>query len=317
MHLLGVAKILNFGYQKEIMKRLSLTWLIGSVLYLVLTSLTVFAQSEKIPVSFIPKPNQVSHLRLQTEMQMEMTFEGDLPPEMAAMNPMKMNLKSVIGLTQKTGPVNKQGKIEMEITYDEVASEMTMNGNPVPLGDLGAQTKGKKITATFTQQGEMVEVNAPADMPVTKDALKELMKSVYGNLPKDPLAIGETATMPLNMALPLPGIAPINLGGQMKIKLARIDKDGTSRIARLDQIIDATLLGPIEFASPQGQIKMNFDFKMTGTGFSELDVDKVLVKSGESTTTLEGKASAPANSAVPIPGFSIKGIVKTVITGTN
>lgn len=304
------------------MKRISLFFLPMAILSLCLLS-TAFAQtekSEKVLLHLTPKPEQTTKLRMTMEMDMELRFEGDIPPELAAMNPMKMQMKSVTAFTQKTGALDKQGRFEMELIYDDVASEMMMNGNPVPVGAETAKLNGKKIKVTMDQKGGIFDVQSPAEIQMDAAAFKELLKSLYGALPTEPLAIGETATVPLSMALPLPlpGAGPLNLVGSSKVKLLAVEKEGTQQIAKLDSIMEARINSVVDFPSPNGEAKMKMDFSMTGGGPSSVNLDKATVKTNDITMKMEGKISpAPEAADAKLPTIGLKGTIKNIVTSSN
>lgn len=305
------------------MKRISLFLLPMAILYLCLTSVTVLAQTEKpekVSLGMTPKPDQTTKLRMVTEVDMELSFEGEVPPELAALNPMKMLMKSTTAFTQKTGPLDKQGQFEMELIYDDVNSEMMMNGNVLPSGGEATQLKGKKIKVTMDQKGKIFDVQSPPEIQMDAAAFKELLKSLYGALPTEPMAVGETATVPLSLALPLPlpGAGPLNLQGNSKIKLLAVEKDGNHRIAKMDSTVEARVNTLVDFPSQTGPAKMKMNFSMTGGGPSSVNLDKATVKSSETTMTLEGKMSPAGESATAkLPTIALKGTVKTTVTGSN
>ena len=99
---------------------------------------------------------------------MEVSFEGNsLPPGVTG--PMKVVTKVTIALTQKTGSANAQGDIEAELTYDEVRSDSTMNGQPMARNNAADSFAGKKLAVTFDKLGSVVNVKVPAE---TSDCLK-------------------------------------------------------------------------------------------------------------------------------------------------
>lgn len=305
------------------MKRISLFLLPLAALSLCVISATTFAQTdtpEKVSLKMTPKPDQTTRLRMVTEVDMELSFEGEIPPELAALNPMKMQMKSVTGITQKTGPLNKQGQFVMELIYDEVNAEMTMNGNALPGGGDVGQLKGKKVKVTLDQKGTIFEVQSPPEIQMDAAAFKQLLKSLYGALPDEPMATGETATVPLSMALPLPlpGSGPINLVGSSKLKLLAVEKEGDSRIAKMEAVVEARMTNLTDFPSRNGPAKMKMDFSMTGGGTSSVNLDKATVKTNETTMKLEGRMSpAPESADAKLPAIAMKGSVKTTVTGGN
>lgn len=306
------------------MKRISLFLLPVAILALSLVSATAFAQTEKpekVSLHMTPKPDQTAKLRMATEVDLEMSFEGAVPPAQAALNPMKIQMKSVTAFTQKTGALDKQNRFEMEMVYDDVTSEMTMNGNALPIGEEMAQLKGKKIKVTMDQSGNVFDVQAPKETQMDSATFKELLKSLYGALPTEPMTVGETATVPLTMALPLPlpgNNGPLNLQGSSKIKLLAIEKEGANRLAKLETVSEARITSVVDFPGQNGPAKMKMDFSMTGGGPSSVNLDKGMVKTNELLMTLQGKMSPASESAdAKLPTMVLKGTVKTIVTSVN
>ncbi|MFN0111019.1 MAG: hypothetical protein ACKVZH_19335 [Blastocatellia bacterium] len=306
------------------MKRISLFLLPMAFVSLVFASMTTFAQTEKpekISLRITPKPDQSVRLRMVTEMDIEMNFEGAAASEQAALPPMKMQMKSATTFTQKTGPLDKQNRFEMELVYDDVSAEMMMNGNAFPVGDEMAKLKGMKIKVTMDQSGNIFDVQAPKEAQMDAATFKELLKSLYGALPTELMAVGETATVPLTMALslPLPGSnGPLNLQGSSKIKLLAIEKEGTNRLAKLETVSEARMTSVLDFPSPNGPAKMKMDFSMTGGGPSSINLDNATVKTNDLIMTLQGKMSpAPESADAKLPTMALKGTVKTIVTSVN
>ena len=134
---------------------------------------------------------------------------------------------------------------------------------------------------TYDQQGNLIDVNASADSPLPKESLQEFLKSIYGYLPTEPMAIGEMMSLPLKQSLPLPvpGGLPLTLEGTMQIKLAAVTKEGNGRIAKFDQTTDAKMTNAVEVPGPDGQkTKMSMDFKMSGGGSPTINLDKGWLK---------------------------------------
>lgn len=306
------------------MKRISLFLLPMAFVSLVLASMTTFAQTEKpekVSLRLAPKPDQTAKLRMVSEIDLEMSFDGVAGSDQPALPMMKMQMKSVTAFTQKTGSLDKQNRFEMELVYDDVSAEMMMNGNAIPVGDEMTKLKGQKIKVTMDQSGDIFDVQAPKETQMDAATFKELLKSLYGALPTEPMAVGETATVPLTMALPLPlpgSNGPLNLQGSSKIKLLAIEKDGTNRLAKLDTISEARLTSVMDFPGANGPAKVKLDFSMTGGGPSSVNLDKGLVKTNDVIMTLQGKMTpAPESADAKLPAMALKGTVKTIVTSVN
>jgi hypothetical protein len=284
------------------------------------TAPAAFVQSEKITIKMVPEPNQTVRMRMVQEMEMEMAFEGNVPPELAARGPMKMAMKTAFAMTQKVGAPNKQGNIESEVTYDEVSTEATMNGQPMPLGDEVGKFAGKKLTATFDKQGNLTDFKIPPGLGLPEESFKQMLKSFYGNLPATSIVVGGTVSTPLDFTIPLPmpGAAPMKMDGQVNYKLVSVEKEPDGRIARFDQTIDGKMVSQMEIPSPNGNVKMSIDFKMNGGGDLLMNVDKGVVKSSEVKSTFGGKIKmAGESSDTKLPDINLQGTMKVTITGGN
>src|SRR5262245_6551427 len=136
-----------------------------------MASITAFAQSEKIKFKMVPEPNQTVRMRAVQDMELNMSFESETPPAGALPEPVKMMARAVFALTQKVGAPDKEGNVNAELNYDEVSSEMILNGQPMQIGDKVDNFIGKKITATFNSRGEMIDLKVPPDLGLPEETL--------------------------------------------------------------------------------------------------------------------------------------------------
>src|SRR5215475_643174 len=157
-------------------------------------SMIAFAQSEKISLKIFPEPNQTVRLRMAQEMELERSFESETPLSAPLPGPMKMIVKNVFALTHKIGSRDNEGNIAAELTYDEVNSETTINGEPMQTDYAAGKFIGKKILATFNKQGEVIDLKIPPEMGLPEEAFKQMIKSLYGSVPQAPIGVGEIAT---------------------------------------------------------------------------------------------------------------------------
>src|SRR5262245_59479061 len=139
-------------------------------------TITAFAQSEKITLKMVPEPNQTVRMRMVQQMEMEMSFEGDASSANTLPEPMKMVAKTVFALTQKVGAPDKEGNLTAEMTYDELISEMTMNGQPMQIGDATDKFIGKKIITTFNKKGEIIDLKMTPDLIRTEREINKMLK---------------------------------------------------------------------------------------------------------------------------------------------
>src|SRR5215510_7221248 len=121
-----------------------------------------FTQSEKISLRLLPRPNQIIWVRMGGETDVDMSFDSDLSVPATAMVPVTLGTKTVVEITQKSGPANAQGHIEAEITYEEVSTGVTMNGQAMPANDTSRGFIGKKVTVMFHKQASVLNIKVPA-----------------------------------------------------------------------------------------------------------------------------------------------------------
>jgi hypothetical protein len=283
-------------------------------------SITAFAQSEKIKFKMVPAPNQTVRMRAVQDLELNMSFESETPSAGALPEPVKMTARAVFALTQKVGAPDKEGNVSAEVTYDEVSSELMMNDQPMQIGDKVDNFIGKKITATFNSRGEIIDLKVPPDMGLPEESFKQLLKSVYGNLPETPLGVGEVANAPLDFTIPLPvpGAPPLKIDGQIKFTLVSVEKDATGRTAKFDQTMDGKMASDMEVPGPAGQIKMSLDFKLNGGGGMVMNVDKGFLKSSDSKMTFSGKLKMAGESgATKSPTMNFQGTMRVTVTGSN
>ena len=270
------------------------------------------AQSERVSVRMAPQPGQSVRLAMTQEMDFDIGFDGAMPPGFSGM---KILTRTTMTMTQKTGPRKADGTVDAELTYEEFRAETLMNGQPMPAEPVD-QIVGKTVSVTYARDGQIVSVKGLPAGGLTDDAFKEMMGSILGNLPAAPIGVGETATTPLNFAvpLPLPGAGPMQLSGENRIRLISIDKDNQGRSARFDSTVTGTMVN--EMASPDGKGNLTFDFTMEGGGTTVLDLDRGLPRSALATTTLNGKITpntvAPATS---LPPMTMRATIRVTMTG--
>jgi hypothetical protein len=288
-------------------------------LIVALCSISVAAQSEKYLIRVVPKPKTTSTLKMVQETDLDITVEGG-PADSSALPPqMKMLGKTTMGMKLKTTEATKEGHIPLEITYENVNMEMTMNGNPVSNNDASSKLDGKSFTVTYNEKGDIVDVKSAPELQMPEESLKEILRAVLGAGPAAPISVGESATNPLKMALPLPipSSEPLNMNGSIKTTLLAVEKSGADRIAKLNQVTDASLVSSLNIPTPDGNaIKMDFDMKMSGGGVSQLNLDQGRMKSSDSSINIDGKfgMSSPEGKMIT---FVVKGTIKVAVTGGN
>ena len=287
---------------------------------LVAVPLALAAQGETVSLGPMPWPNQTIKNTMTQDIDMEFTVTG-APPGGAARQdpqgpqgsrgPIRSVGKIVFDSTQTVGGWDAEGHLTMNTTYDRVTADMTIDGRAIPSQNIFDTLKGKTLTAIFDAQGKVVDFRVPNDLAALLPSLKELIVSATGRLPSATLAVGETATAPLNMTLPLPttGAAPMTLTGQTTFKLLSIHRDGDERIATLEQKSEGKLASSTELPGSTGPLAMNFDFTVVGSGTTQWNPDSGFVKSSDATSTIDGTMGGPI-------GMTMHGTIRVHIEGT-
>lgn len=293
------------------MRKPSLSAFVGLFVCWLGSSAIAPGQSEKVVVRLMPKPGTTVHYRMTQEMDFDIEREGTATPE-----PMKMLGGMRMATSQKTGTADADGRFETELVYDELSSEMKMNGKPLPgLGSMDWFV-GKKIRITYDRDGTLLEVKAPG-LPV--EALRQMITSFYGILPAEPMGIGDTARMPFSMALPIPILSgrPSNMEGHTTYKLVGLDREGSDRLARLEQSIEAKLTIPLSDTQSGGPTPMSIEAEMKGSGTVQLNLDRGLIQTNDTLMTIDMKIAAAAPSATTNPNITMHGQLKMTIRGSQ
>jgi hypothetical protein len=297
------------------MKKLSLSLL--AILFCNFFTGNVIAQSDKVSFRIVPKPNHTSQYTLTQEMVMEGTFVGEVPGPFGLTNTVKMEVKLVMGLINKTGSIDKDGRLEAEIAFDQVNTEMTINGSQHPFGEHMKKFIGKKTKIIIDRKGELLDFSLPDDSSIPYEALGMMLQTIYGNRPFEPLSIGETAILPLNMDFPVPvPLSPlIKLDSKVKTKLVSLGTGTNGRVAKFDHTTEAKIINTIELDWPSGKVPMNIDLNMNGSGTTQFILDTGLVKASEIKMTLDGKIVITTD--LQLPEMLTKGTIKATVVSTN
>jgi hypothetical protein len=299
------------------MKRLFGAPVVVASLIVNLAATVVFAQSEKISPRIAPKPNQTIRITMVQEMDMDISIDavGPVPPAIGG--PLRMTMRTTSSMTQKTGAMRPDGSYDAEVRYDEMRSDMTMNGQSVATGAATNQLVGKVITVTYDRSGQLIESKFPPDFPGSAEIVKQLMVSLSGNLPDASMGIGDVASIPLDLTLPIPipGGSGMKVDGQTEMKLVSIDQDGKGRSARFDSVTYGKMVSSVK---PDGKTSVSIDLTVTGTGATVMDLDAGFIRSAESNTTFDAKMlPSPGSSPAGMPSMIMKGTMKIALTGSN
>ena len=275
------------------------------------------AQEGRALVRLTPKPNQAFKCETIQDMEMDATMDG--MSQTSGPVSMKMANKTIFDFTEKTGAPKDQGRIDADVTYDRISTDKILNGKPMPQDNLGVQLVGKTITFTYDRDGRVVDVRVPPDIDLSADTLKQMMNSLQGSLPAGEMAIGETASTPFSMPLPIPtpGLAPLNATGQSTYKLVALEKEGSDLIARLDQVVEAGLVTTVDLPLAEGSARVSIDFKVSGTGGLQLNLTRGIMKMSQQQLAIDGDMKMTSDSTeIPSGTLKLHGTSKMTSTAT-
>ena len=272
------------------------------------------AQSERVNIHPAPKPDQTVHLTMNQNLDMDLSIEGGAGLPGGAPGPMKMAMRMSTEMTQKTGTARPDGSYDSELTFGQVQMTLEMNGAPLPTGAPQIQMEGKAVIVTYDANGQIIDVKAPATGNVTADAVRQMLRAFSANVPAATIGVGETVTTPLDFSIPLPiaGGSGMKITGETKMKLASVGTDGGTRVARFESTSD----GKISAEQPgPGGPAMSIDMTVGGGGSTVIDLDKGVMRSGETHTTFNGKLTSSGAGAPAMPGISMQGTMTVTIAG--
>ena len=275
------------------------------------------AQEGRALVRLTPKPNQAFKCETIQDMEMDATMDG--MSQTSGPVSMKMANKTIFDFTEKTGAPKDQGRIDADVTYDRISTDKILNGKPMPQDNLGVQLVGKTITFTYDRDGRVVDVRVPPDIDLSADTLKQMMNSLQGSLPAGEMAIGETASTPFSMPLPIPtpGLVPLNATGQSTYKLVALEKEGADLIARLDLVVEAGLVTTVDLPLAKGIAKVSIDFKVSGTGGLQLNLTRGIMKMSQQQLAIDGDMKMTSDSTeTPSGTLKLHGTSKMTSTAT-
>lgn len=269
------------------------------------TALPAAAQpARKIAVGGRPSPGQ--DIRLNIVQNADLTMKPAAAPADSPVGSMHLKAKTTTVVTQKVGTPDPQGALKVEMTYEDVSQEMSMNDQPAPpeAAANAAKLKGKTLSMTLDSSGEVVDVTPPADFPLPQGMIKEMLKQALGLMPRQEMAIGESVSAPFQMAMPVPVSTgePPQLKGTLTSKLTAITGSPGSEVAALEQVVDAS----VEATMP-GQNGADVAIKMTvkGNGTTDWDVKGAIVKASRMTTQINGTFSSAGMGAMEMTGTTI------------
>jgi hypothetical protein len=230
------------------------------------------AAQGRVGVRPSPKPGEVIQVTARQELLLR--FGGN--PEEPA--PPYLELKNALTFTQTNGPFGADGKLNAQIAIDTLVLNESLGGMPRPAPDTSG-VHGRVLVITFDRTGKLLGIKIPPEMKDVSSRLTQLLAGAFGMinfLPPVELAVGEETVNATELPMRLPGnVSQGPLEAKTTLRLRAVDKQGGSRIARLQQDIDVVTATSTIQITGGGTMDVNLDrgfvsdaateWKMSGT----------------------------------------------------
>lgn len=282
-----------------------------------LTSLLT-AQAEKATISVTPKPLQPVHYVTTQEISVDIASEGVAAATAPApAPPMKLVGKTVIGYTLETIAKDETAQVTAKLTSDHASGEMSLNGMSFPT-DAMSQVAGKTYTMVFGADGSVIDVTAPGEPEPTVAVIKAMLGQISTFAPTASLAIGESITRPLTLALPfpIPGVEPVSIDGQVTMTLVSLEGAGADRVANCKQSYDATTREAPGAAVPAAAAGANrMSLTMRGIGTMQINLTSGVITASQMHTTMEGAFAPGGGTGAAAPVVKLRGVMDLTVAG--
>lgn len=256
------------------------------------------AQPEAVVVGALPQPGQSQRLQTTQSVRMKMLPEGDVPPGFPA-DGIRIEQTTVTVMRQDVGLVDKDGRVRHDITYESMTQTSTMNGTEMPIpSDRINMLNGKAFTMWVDTNNEVVEVGVPEGVPLSADQAKQMLGSIFAQVPRQAIKVGETVTKPFSMELPVPN-AP-KLSATTRLTLTGVDGVGSDRVANFDSSFEGALKGDAPAKGPAVSMTLG------GTGTMRMNLLTGFVIASTSEQEIDGTFGSPNGKG---PAFTLRGTV--------
>jgi hypothetical protein len=256
---------------------------------------------KKATVGGRPSPGQTVRLSIVQDADLNMK-----PAEATAgspMGPMHLKAKTTTTVVQSVGAPDEKGVLQVDMTYEDIKQDVTVNDQPAPpeAAQEAAKIKGKTLSMTIDANGEVIEVTPPPGFPMPAAMMKDMLKQALGLMVRQELTVGEPVSAPFAMAMPIPIPGdPPQLKGEMKSTLTGVTGPAGGEIAALEQVVTAGVDSTM--AGPGGSGDITIKMQVTGRGTSDWDVKGGLVKASKMTTNISGTFTIPGVGAMALTG---------------
>ncbi len=243
------------------MKKVSLLFIFSFI------SLSALAQ-ESYRFELKIEPNKTYRTQMETSSDGVIDFivSDEIKEQMEANgmeSPMKMQQETNMTMVSKTEGRNSAGNIPASMTYENIISKMSLNGNPMPQEQ---PLDGMQILGYYDNENKY-NVDSIIGDAVTDQIKTVLIKTLESiqkqvSFPEENIEIGSSFENEIPMTIPMQGMNPMNIVIKSKFTLTEV-KDN---IAYFDTLQDITL--------DSTQEQMNMTATGTGEGTCEFDMNQ-------------------------------------------
>lgn len=275
----------------------------SAVLLLVLAlAAPLDAGQDKVLIGGMPAPGQSQRTKLSQVMDLTLSA-GDNPPPGFPPEGIRMEMTSDIVMKQTFGTPDADGRTRLDMTYESLAQSGTMNGQKMPMPSSSGGFEGQTLTLWMDKNNEVAAVTVPPGLPMSESQARQMFNQMFGAVPRQEMAVGDTIAKPLSLDVPLPGGGASGgaVSGTSRITLSRIDGEGPDRVAVLTTVFDGALENGGATAAP-GRLTI------AGKGTTEQVLRTGLIQAMTSTTTLDGPMALPGAPA-GMPPLTMHGVV--------
>lgn len=262
---------------------------------------------DKVAIGATPTPGQTVRLRMKQELESDIKAEGTPPPGLPPDGVHTRSASNIL-LRLETAALDADGRVRVDVNYEEGSQEAQINGKAMPLPSAQDALRGKTITM-WLKGSQVDEVKVPENYPIPAELLKQFMGPLVASIPRVEMTVGQTAEVPLSLTLPLPsgaGPAPV-LTGTTKNTLTKVAPDGDDLLATLAQAVEAS----VDMSHEAGGTRVRTIMKISGTGTTETYVKAGLVKTSTMDAKLTGRLETQAANA---PVIVFDGTMKLTVT---
>lgn len=294
---------------------------------------TAAAATNEVELRFFPLPQQRHQIRSVMAMKMDMRMEpleGMSEDERAKMEQamqaakMPMTMRSEFDQRMTTTAADKQGNFQLQLRGKSLPMEMTNAagervGPPKATMDIKIDAKLNQKTGSFESM-KVAGLDAAAS-GMSEGLLKQLLMSMRG-LEGRRLKVGESAEMPLDMALPIPkgpgmnlkmvgrytllkleqGVADFDVGVSISMDMDGSTPDAASSAAPASSSPDASAADPVSSApaaaDPKNQPMPSMKASGQGKGRMSLRLADRLMLTQQMEMTMSMRIEAAGKPAM-------------------